>query len=650
MKFCLSVILLCVFTTVFSQNKERLEATFGRITQNDYELNVYEKDTTASAVVLYESGKNTFDIIKGHVRLIKNVHKKIKVFDANNFDGTEISIPFYHNESTREKIITIKAITHNGIEKKSITKDDVYEVDLSERWSEKRFVLPDVQDGSIIEYTYTIESPFLFNFGNWEFQEDIPKIYSEFSAEIPGNYVYNRSISGVKKLDVNEVKIKKHCFEVEGVGTADCDHAIYAMYDVPVYKEEPHMLSKENYISRLSYQLTESMSFDGVKKKYAKTWDDVDKEFRGEKDIGRQLKYDSYFKKVMPEEIFQMANKKERAKAVYNFIKDHYTWDGKYRIFSDIRVKEAFQNKKGNIAEINLSLINALQAANIKTHLALSSIRTSKVPSSVFPVLTEYNYVLAHVEIGSETYLLDATHKSLSFGILPYKVFNANARVMDFDNGSYWFPISSKSRNASYVKTIATINENFDIEGKVKSLYSGQLAYRKRQDIINKGTDVLNIESVNFELFDETIENLNNEEKNLQVEQTLLSTVDMRAGVLYINPFILNTQFNTSPFQAEKRTYPINLGYPYEVTYVTTLKLDENYSVISVPKNTTYIMPGGEGECNVIFSVSDTAVESILRFQLKKEHFSAADYVMLQSFYEGVVNVNSNSIISIKKM
>ncbi len=643
------VVFLSVSVSAYGQNKERKEANFGRITQADYELKIYDKDTVAAAVVLFEKGRNTFELIGNYIRLVKIVHKKIKVFDVNRYEGIEVGIPYYRTKKTSEKVIEINAVTHNGMVKKYIDEKGIYDIDLSEKWSEKRFTFPDVQDGSIIEYTYRIESPFIFNFGNWDFQGDIPKLYSEFSADIPGNYLYNRSITGLKKLDIEESTIKKDCFEISGTGSADCDASVYAMYDMPAYSEEPYMLAKENYISRLSYQLTESINFNGDNKKYAKTWEDVDKEFKKEKDMGRQLKYASYFQKVIPQEIFKISNKKEKAIAIYEFIRDHYTWNGNYRIFSDIRVKDAYENSKGNIAEINLSLINALKAADIEVQLALSSTRANKTPSSVFPVLNEFNYVLAHIKIDDKTYLLDATDKLLSFGVLPFKVFNTKARVMDFENGSYWHPISSQTRNVNYVEVKASINEDLEIEGNIKNIYSGQLGYSNRQLIRDDDKEIYQ-ESADFELYNEAIENLDDAKKPLIIHHSFVSDVEVRGGALYVYPFIFNTSFKDSPFKSEARIYPVDFGYTKDITYAMDFTINDMYQVLDVPKSKHLILPNEAGECKVFFDVNGNKVSCRFRYQLKKTSFSTSEYSILKRFYEEIVSLKENSIIKVGKI
>ena len=56
-------------------------------------------------------------------------------------------------------------------------------------------------------------------------------------------------------------------------------------------------------------------------------------------------------------------------------------------MFSHPRVKKAYKNKSGNTWEINISLINALQAANLDAKLGLHSTGENGLPNTSFPVI-----------------------------------------------------------------------------------------------------------------------------------------------------------------------------------------------------------------------------------------------------------------------
>ena len=56
--------------------------------------------------------------------------------------------------------------------------------------------MPNVKEGSVIEYKYTLTSPFKSNLPIWKFQTKIPVDYSEFETKIPEYYQYNTFFKG----------------------------------------------------------------------------------------------------------------------------------------------------------------------------------------------------------------------------------------------------------------------------------------------------------------------------------------------------------------------------------------------------------------------------------------------------------------------
>src|SRR5690606_2659184 len=207
---------------------------------------------------------------------------------------TTFEIPYYRENEVQENIKGFKAVTHNGKSQVYVGDNAVFDIKEGLRTSIKKFTFANVQDGSILEYTYRLETPYLRRLDGWTFMNDLPTIYSELHTEIPGNYRYNRTLYGDRKLDVNHAEIKLDCFHLRGFKlAADCESATYAMKAIPAYKEEKHMLSKSNYIPSMKFELRDIVQIDESKITISKTWDDVDHGFRYDKDLGRQLKYTS---------------------------------------------------------------------------------------------------------------------------------------------------------------------------------------------------------------------------------------------------------------------------------------------------------------------------------------------------------------------
>lgn len=106
-----------------------------KVTQADIDLKIYEQDTTAHAVVLYEKGYFDFQLLNRQIYLVKSYETKVKIFDDQGFEEANIEIPLYHNENAKETAYDIKGMTHNGMVKTSLNQNDIFQEDNSENWS-----------------------------------------------------------------------------------------------------------------------------------------------------------------------------------------------------------------------------------------------------------------------------------------------------------------------------------------------------------------------------------------------------------------------------------------------------------------------------------------------------------------------------------
>ncbi len=643
----------CFFLTVSAQKED----DFGKLTSFEKNFKTYEKDSTAKAVVLFEKGKDHFEVIGSKIRLIKEYHVKIKILKKEGFDKATVSIPYYHKDRLTEIIENISAITHNEDSKSFVLKSKIYTSDVSENWSEKKFTFPNVREGSILEYQYKLITPYMYNLTGWSFQSDIPKVQSEFTAEIPGNYVYNRTLIGSLELDINESSVKKRCFHIEGYAiTGDCEVVKYGMKDIPAFKEaEKYMLAPSNYISKIEFELSEFKGFNGVREKYTKTWKDVDKEFRVDKDIGRQLTKNAYFEKNVPSELFDEPNELKRAKEIYEFTKNHFTWNKKYSIHQNSRVKDAFEKKAGSVGEINLSLINLLNASNIKAEIMLMSTRKNGMPKKIHPVMSDFNYLVVKAEINGESYLLDATDKETPFGMLPYRCLNYYGRVMDFTNGSYWHDITPEEKNKNIVRGMVSLDlENEIIEGSFNSIQTGYYAVDKR-----KAINVLSKEDYLIQLEDSFANEVSISDYELQEEISDEKRVSERykfewkmgsiEDKLYLNPFFIKF-FSKNPFILEERNYPIDFGYKRNFKYQTYIKIPEGYNLKNLPENSNIIL--GDNSAQLRFECVEKygVITVLFDFSIKNSNFASHYYNPLKEIFTNAVNIQSNSLIVLEKM
>jgi len=652
-KNCLSILLLLLNMLVLSA-QERETAEFGEPTDKELQMSSFPEDIEAAAVILFEQGKYFFKQVNNrYIRLYKEVHRKIKVIDAIKFDGATIEIPLLIGKKDEEKLSELKAITHNDKLKKYVSTNDVFNINQSKDIKLTRFTFPDIKDGSILEYKYVIESPFFFNLNGWEFQHNIPTLYSEFLNEIPGNFKYNRVLKGGRKLDIDEASIKKNCFYIEGYTPADCESTIYVMKNIPAFKNESYMLAKSNYLASVEYELKEFLDYSGLNNKFTKTWEDVDDEFKTDKDIGRQLNNNNFLKRNLPENILNISDELNKAKAIYTFIQGHFKWNEKQRLFNNVRVRDAFESKVGNTSEINLALINALQAADLDAKLVLISTRENGLPTFTYPILTDFNHAIVLLTVKDEKILLDAVEQETPFGIIPFQDLNGKGRVMDFKNGSYWYPLTPHKKNMYYINAQLKASEEGLFTGKINEIQTGYVAINERKHIKNSNyRDYINQKEKNasIKISNLTIENKTNLEKPLKIDYDIALETELIGDKVYINPYFFNTYFSENPFKSDERNFPINFGYPITTTYLMSIDLEDKYTVEQLPENKTLNLFDNIGQCTVIYTENNGKINIRFSFQLTESNFIADAYPGIKQFFTAMIDFQKQDPILLKKV
>ena len=280
-KFTLTLI-IAFNLTCYSQSNYNSDSY--RVTLGDIESTTYDKDSTANAIVIYEEGKSYVD--QSDYQLKTEVKHKIKILSRKGFDKATIAIYLYNKNNKFESVKNIIATTYNkngnDVTKHNLDEEHIYKEEYDENHTIVKFTLPNIKVGSVITYSYTLSSPFMYKFKEWYFQDDIPKLYSDYKTSIPANWFYNVKLVGYKKLDIQTSEIKKRCLKGARGGFSDCSVNHYAMKDIPAFIEEDYMTHSSNYLARIEYELMTFKNFDGEEYNYTKSWATVDKEFKTE--------------------------------------------------------------------------------------------------------------------------------------------------------------------------------------------------------------------------------------------------------------------------------------------------------------------------------------------------------------------------------
>ncbi|MDO3695785.1 DUF3857 domain-containing protein [Wenyingzhuangia sp. chi5] len=637
----ISSLILSLFITSLVHS-QKLDVKFGEFSREEIKMSSYEKDTTAKAVVLFDIGKTSFmDTDRGYIIKFTR-HKRIKIFDKTASEFAEITIPYYVDGYGKTEIVkNIKAVTftleNNNLIETKLDHSNIYDEQINERWHQKKFVFPDVQDGSVFEFTYELETPFFFNIPDWTFQDKIPTIYSEYEARMIPFYDYVFIAQGIKKFDYQLSEIAGSDRSYRGIKFKDYVHT-YVLKDIPAFKDESYITSVNDYIMKMDFQMSKVKYPTGGTKDIMSTWTALNEALMKHKNFGKYIKSASRYAKKIIEEDLQLGglNNTLKAQKIIEYVKLHFSWNGSHGKYAHQTVKEFVNKHEGNVAEINLFLIAMLNEAGIEAKPIILSTRShGKIPID-YPFDHVTNYVIAFVNT-SPAFLTDATKDHLPYNMLPVKCLNEKGLIVDEEEDIKWVSLNSQ------LESLEKINIQHNIDSltlNTKALVAIQStnyeAYQNRDFFENDTLKIKNyydakigeINIVKTRAFDKEMHPYAiNLKGTYQTEQLI--------NKLIIKPF-LNFPLDKNNLTLKERSYPVDFEYIKEKQFSATIKIPKKYKTNSLPEN--YSIDNDLININLNYANNGETIFVIGNYKFKKSIYVASEYDRIKTYLNTIVN------------
>ena len=169
MKF-LFLPLLIVF--LFFQGALAQKFEVGTASGSELSMASYSADPTAHAVVLDEKGDaNITTVTDDRIRLIYQYYVKVKIFDSEAFKEGTVEIPLYIGKEVEEEISDIAGTTmyadeFGNMKREELQPEKIYRVAENKNHTLVKFALPGLKKGCVIEYRYTITTPYFEDLHN----------------------------------------------------------------------------------------------------------------------------------------------------------------------------------------------------------------------------------------------------------------------------------------------------------------------------------------------------------------------------------------------------------------------------------------------------------------------------------------------------
>lgn len=640
---------------------------FSKITTEELSKKSYDIDLSASAIILADVGITEMEgTNQGWFQITQKRKCRIKILTKDGYDAANISVLLHDRNGYRDRIVGIRGVTYNLVNnvivETKLSDENIFTEKLNKYNTLKKLSFPQVKEGSIIEFSYTLSTDNIFLLLPWQFQHKYPCLYSENKTSIPEFFSYTPSLIGIRNFDkVNEATSSKTytilVSENDAYGASNRVELSSAVNDrqlimlnVPAYREEKFISAEYNYISRIVFQLNSYKFPNSPLKNTIKTWSALSEILMEDEEFGKEVYNNNTWLSPYLTSIIQNTNSdEEKAKVIYTYLQKNYLTTDANSMYLSKNLRTIFNEKKGGFADLNLLLVAMLRNINLDAAPVIVKPKENGYPNPRYPFLQGYDYVLCHLKIDSTTYLLDVSDKNLPFGQLKLNMYNGMAHAIakqDFYIELTPEKIKEQSRTVYELSYV-----NNELQGKFTYTPGMYESYSLRNSTAKEITQELlskNNTIKEYTIDTNTIEisGLTNLEEDIIISYKF--KIPFNNEQLFLNS-LLTKSLKENPFLTNNRVLPFELPYKIDENVILSMQLPSNLAIDEIPKSVKSSFNIDEGSYDFIVRSNASMIQIKSKLQIHKTNFNNTESKSLMEFFDLIIAKNSEKVV-LKKL
>jgi hypothetical protein len=614
----------------------------------------FSPDSNAAALIVSDFGDARFRF-NGEVE-VKH-HQRIKILTEAGYAKGTVTIPYYVEDRT-QRVVDVEGVTYTlgsdgEVVEHELDTDDVFTEEISDKWEQIRFTLPNLEPGAVIEYRYKLRSKNFFRIPSWSFQHDEPTLYSAYEVTIPTflEFVFltrgHQSFARVEEDYVTSASFSGKSLEKRWV-----------MTDVPAIREEPFITTPEDYRSRIQLQISRfrNPTTGAVEKDYLGTWAEAAEMLMDHDEFGEDVGKDRDVRRQVESITDGLSTDEEKIEAIYEYVRTSMAWNGSRGWLLNQDLDDAFAAKQGGAPEINLLLVSMLVHAGIDAHPALTSTRDHGKLTTTYPILEQFNYVLAAVRPAgadpsdpASIRLLDATSRHLPSSLLPVRALNQNAWVVSAERPE-WVAVQPQAFDERSVFARLAVAGDGSISGTATFSDDGYAAARNRATLTDTGDEAFAATLLSalqeVDVSGVEVENRDAPDAPLKtsVDLSVPAYAQTAGDMMYLSPTLV-PRFSENPFKQSTRSFPIDFAYPLRTTYTMSMQIPEGYAVQEMPNNQRVALPQNAGSFTQLAQVAGSTVTFRSVLSINAPVLPDSFYPALRTLLDRVVSAQSQPIV-----
>jgi transglutaminase-like putative cysteine protease len=648
-KTLFTIACLCACLCTFSQELALPE--FGKINIADLSVQECSFEKDAGAFYLLNYAKTKFrSFYDGSYEIITERRVRIKILNQKGFQYAAISIPHFGNKHD-SKITDIEAFvyttdTTGTIVKTKVEKKDIFKSIVSDKSNLRmvKFTFPGLKPGCIIEYRYEHIENDTYSVTPWFFQDPIPVALSYYEINYPKISILDYRIVGNMADNKDDYK------EWPVDSSKDVFKKIFLMKNIHSFKIEPLMSSFVDNLKRIEFSLNPDPGF------LTRASTTADMKWRlASTRLSSSLRFGTQFGADLPgtekviDSIRLLKTKKDKIRAVYQYVKKEVTWDTYQSMYPD-DVITALKNKTGNSADINILILNLLRKSGVDCYPVLISTRENGKPDPSFPHTSQFNGIDVLVIDSANYYVLDGSIKNQSYLIPPLNVVNRDVFIIMPDSYK-WVNITETRpliKDSIYVDAI--LNKEGYLNGEASTTYFNLSRDLRLTKDAEKEKNAKESAPASDLIIDSSWLINDKDSGTLPLAQHSRFHLSLNAtgNFYFLNPFLFSF-FEKNPFVDSTRLADIDFRSNQQFIQVMRIAIPQEIELETIPKSIVI----RTADTSMLYSRKINQRGNKLwienEFSINRSIYDASEYSALWLFFKKVYALLGEEIVLNKK-
>lgn len=483
----LQLFVLLFWPACMMMAQDKVNMKFGKPTKEEMQMTTYEAEPDAEAVVLCRLTDVEYSIQQTGYLVDYREKVRIKVLKPSGVRYAKVVVPFLKNtpidnrNSSSKKVLKVDATDNNSVSSsfeeqagamttadldryseesvedvkataynlqgskvvKSVLKKGAFvETKIDDQHYQVEFTVPDVKEGTVIEYEYTLHSELFWLLHDWFAQCEIPVVYAKLDMNIPRYLLFNLEEHGVQRLitscESGTMRFKLESDPLAAQTVVPSNHYISVGRNLKGMKQGNGVWSMQDNCAGITALLKHYSMRGAAVVDYTRTWEQIDEMVLKSDDLGKQLQEHSPLAAGLKEaKIEEIADMRQRAEAVAKLVLSKVEWNGRYEM-SPANTEETLKNGGGSNVDINMLLLQSLQDVGLNAAPVMLRMRNQGVLTMDYPSVQKYTTFIVGVVLPQGNLYLDASSADGHFNALPELLQVEKARLVLKDKKCQW--------------------------------------------------------------------------------------------------------------------------------------------------------------------------------------------------------------------